>query len=298
MAEPDDRYYSAAYESRLSSNSYPGVSRQRHYQEANESLLRTLESIRELVVRLARETGWGYCRIVGELKKLRIHNVSRTNVKNILAEARIKPGPKRNQGTWDEFLKIHAETLWQVDFFNSMVVTPTGLKRAFVLAFIHVGSRRVFCSPSTFKPNKEWMVTQAESMLEQARDAKLPMKYLVRDRDTKYCREFDELFEKAGVSIEPTAPRSPNQNAYIERWIGSLRSECLSRFVLFGKKHLDYIVSEYLNFYNELRPHQSLENRPLQGDWPKLDEPPTDKLEVVSHHRLGGVLKHYERIAA
>ena len=110
------------------------------------------------------------------------------------------------------------------------------------------------------------MVAQAESMLEEVRNAKLSMKYLIRDRDRKYGREFNESFEKAGGSIEPTAPRSPNQNAYIERWIGSLRRECLSRFVLFGKNHLDFIVSEYVSFYNKLRPHQSLENRPLQGD--------------------------------
>ena len=82
---------------------------------------RTLESVREIVLRLARETGWGYGRIVGELRKLSIFSVSRSNVRNILLEAGIKPSPKRGKGTWDEFVKIHAETLWQVDFFNKMV---------------------------------------------------------------------------------------------------------------------------------------------------------------------------------
>lgn len=98
----------------------------------------TPESLREIVVRLAKETGWGYGRIVGELKKLRIQCVGRTTVRTILKEEGIHPSPKRGKGTWDEFVKIHADTLWQCDFFSKMVVTKKGLQQAFVLAFLHV----------------------------------------------------------------------------------------------------------------------------------------------------------------
>ena len=259
---------------------------------------KTLESVREIVLQLARETGWGYGRIVGELKKLRIHCVSRSNVRNILLEAGINPSPKRGKGTWDEFIKIHAETLWQVDFFSKMVVTPTGIRQAFVLTFLHVKSRRVFCSPCSFKPDKKWMVAQAESVVEQARDASLPMKTLIRDRDGMYVREFDAVFKKAGVAIKPTAPRAPNQNAFVERWIGSIKFECLNRFIVFGQQHLDYIVGEYVSFYNEVRPHQGLDNRPLQGEWSAVDKSPGKTEQIVCHARLGGVLKHYERLAA
>jgi transposase len=105
---------------------------------------RTLEAIRKIVIRLAKETGWGYCRILGEMGKLRIRYISQSTIKNILKEEGIKPGPRRGGGTWDQFLKAHVETLCQVDFFSKMVWTPRGLRQAFVLAFIHVGTRDGF----------------------------------------------------------------------------------------------------------------------------------------------------------
>lgn len=195
---------------------------------------KTLESVRELVIRIAKETGWGYGRIVGELRKLRIQCVGRTTVRTILKEEGVKPSPKRGCGSWDEFVKIHVETLWQVDFFSKKVITKHGIKQAFVLAFIHVESRRVFCSPGTFKPGAAWMAKQARSQLRRAKQAELPIKYLIRDCDNKYSDEFDQVFQRGRVSIERTAPRAPNQNAFIERWIGSLKYECLNRFVAFG----------------------------------------------------------------
>ena len=255
-------------------------------------------SIREIVLRLARETGWGYRRILGELKKLRIHSVSRITIKNILQEEGIKPGLKRGTGTWDEFLKTHVDTLWQADFFSKMIWTPTGLRHAFVLAFIHVGSRRVFCSPCTFKPDSRWMIRQAESIVEQARDASLSMKYLICDRDNKYIEGFDQVFQDNGCTVEATAPRSPNQNAFIERWVKSIKVECLNHFIVFGKKHLDFLVSSYLDYYNEWRPHQSLDNRPLSGKWSVVDEPLGEDEKIVCHEKLGGLLRHYERVAA
>jgi len=259
---------------------------------------RTLESIREIVIRLARETGWGYRRILGELKKLRIHSVSRSTVKNILQEEGIKPSPKRGSGTWDEFLKLHVETLWQVDFFSKMIWTPTGLRQVFVLAFIHLGTRRVFCSPCSFKPDAKWMVGQAYAFVEQAREAGLGIEYLVHDRDGMYIREFDQVFKDIGCRVTKTAPQAPNQNAFIERWVKSIKFEALNFFVIFGKKHLDYIVSSYLTFYNEVRPHQSLDNRPLTGKWSEVDDPPSDGEQIVCHEKLGGLLRHYERVAA
>ena len=202
------------------------------------------------------------------------------------------------KGSWDEFVKIHADTLWQVDFFSKMTVTKTGFKQAFVLAFLHVKSRRVFCSPSTLNPDEKWMVKQAKSLLKQAQEASLPIRYLIRDRDGKYAEKFDEVFEKADVAVEPTAPRAPNQNAYVERWIGSLRYECLNRFITFGLAHLDYIVSEYTTFYNESRPHQRKDNRPLIGIWLEADEPIDAAEQIVCQTRLSGMLRSYERVAA
>lgn len=258
----------------------------------------TPESIREIVVRLAKENGWGYGRIVGELKKLRIQCVGRTTVRTILKEEGIHPGPKRGKGTWDEFLKIHAETLWQVDFFSKPVITKTGLKQAFVMAFLHINSRRVICSPATFKADDAWVVAQAEAFLDEAKKADLPIRHLVRDKDFKYSNRFDATFEAVDVAVQTTMPRAPNQNAFIERWIGSVKHECLNRFFAFGLGHLDYLVEEYVRYYNELRPHSRKENKPLLGVWSEDNEPPNSGEQVVCHSRLGGVLKHYEREAA
>jgi hypothetical protein len=159
---------------------------------------------------------------VGELRKLRILGVGRTTVGTILKEEGVNPGPKRGKGTWDEFIKIHAETLWQVDFFGKMVITRKGIKPAFVLTILHVKTRRVFCSPSGFKPDSLWMREQGTSLLEKAEEADLPIKHLIYDCDYKYTQDFNEVFEKADIRIERTAPRAPNQNAFVERRIGSL----------------------------------------------------------------------------
>lgn len=258
----------------------------------------TPETLRELVVRLAKENTWGYGRIVGELKKLRIQCVGRTTVRTILKEEGIHPGPQRGKGTWDEFIKIHAETLWQVDFFTKPVITKTGVKQAFVLAFLHVRSRRVICSPATFHPDDAWMRTQAESMLNSAEADELPIKHLVRDKDVKYREAFDGVFEAADIAVQPTAPRAPNQNAFIERWIGSIKGECLNRFFAFGLRHLDYLTAEYVRFYNEQRPHSRKENKPLRGVWSDKDDPPATVDQISCTASLGGVLKHYERQAA
>ncbi|TWT48969.1 integrase core domain-containing protein [Botrimarina hoheduenensis] len=258
----------------------------------------TPETLRQLVVRLAKENTWGYGRIVGELKKLRIQCVGRTTVRTILKEEGIHPGPQRGKGTWDEFIKIHAETLWQVDFFTKPVITATGLKQVYVLAFLHVRSRRVICSPATFHPDDAWMKTQAVAMLQQADAAELPIEHLVRDKDFKYREAFDGVFEAADVAVQATATRAPNQNAFIERWIGSIKGECLNRFIAFGLRHLDYLVEEYVRFYNERRPHSRKDNKPLVGVWSDLDDPPDDLQALVCEERLAGVLKHYERRVA
>lgn len=258
----------------------------------------TSETTRQIVVRLARENGWGYGRIVGELRKLRIRCVGRTTVRTILKDEGVHPSPKRGKGSWDEFIKVHADTLWQCDFFSKIVMTSSGQRQAYVLAFLHVDSRRVICSPATIEPDDKWVTTQAQSMLEQARGMNLPVSYLVRDLDFKYSKRFDQVFTSAGVAIEPTAPRAPNQNAFVERWIGSIRNECLNRFIAFGLGHLDHLVAWYLEYYHQARPHQRKDNKPLLGVWPEVDDPPGKVEEVVCREWLGGVLKHYERAAA
>jgi len=204
---------------------------------------KTLESVREIVVRIAKETGWGYSRILGELRKLRIHALSRSTIRNILQEAGMHPRPRGGQGTWNEFLRMHAETLWQIDFFSKCIWTPRGLRQCFVLAFIHLATRRVYVSHCSFKPDAKWMERQAQAFLEHARSEGLRVDYVTRDRDGKYIAEFDAVLKNAGVRVIPTAPHAPNQNVFIERCIKSIRYECLNHFIVFGQRHFGFLVS-------------------------------------------------------
>jgi putative transposase len=261
---------------------------------------RTADDLRDLVLRIASETGWGYTRILGELKTLGLGRICRSTVVNILKEAGLDPGPKRGEHTWAEFLSIHAATLWQCDFFSHKVLTWRGWKDSFVLAFIHVSSRRVFVSPCTRKPDAAWVQQQAAAFvghltaIGQARTDTI----VFRDRDGKYTSPFDVTLRAAGIDVRKTPVRSPNMAAFIERWGQSLRVECLDRMLALGETHLNHIVQCFVDHYNTERPHQSRGNRPLpEADQPDLPLLPFPERGVVCEQRLGGLLKHYRRAA-
>lgn len=257
----------------------------------------TAQDIRHLVLRIARETGWGYTRILGELKKLGIRTVSRTTVANILREHGFDPGPKRGEGTWDEFLTIHAKTLWACDFLPRRVLTWRGWRDAYVLVFINILSRRAWISTSTLHPTRVWTARQTELFCETfANDPNAPT-IVLHDRDSKFFGDFRALLLERGVTPKSLQFCSPNLNAYAERFIQTVQKECLDHFVPFGTRHLDYLTREYLRHYNTERPHQSRGNRPLttRGSPEKV---PQQHGQVVIHERLGGLLKHYARQAA
>jgi putative transposase len=220
---------------------------------------RTADDIRELVLRLARENDWGYTRILGELKKLGLGSICRSTVVNILKEAGLDPCPQRGEPTWSEFLKAHAATLWQCDFFSHKALTWTGWKEYFVLVFIHVDSRRVFVTPATRHPNTEWIAGQAAAFVEhlQSEATGAANTILFRDRDGKYAPAFDTTLKNAGVEVQRTPIRSPNLNAYVERWIQSIRVECLDKFIALGEKHLNYLIREFVEHFQTERPHPS-----------------------------------------
>lgn len=272
---------------------------------------KTKEEIRQLIVKLARENDWGYTRILGELRKLGIKAVSRNTVKNILKENGLEPGPKRGAGTWDEFLKIHAATLWQIDFFSKKVLTIKGFRDLFVLVFLHVETRRVFISPATYHPNEAWVKEQSEAFLEHVKETGLATKIVMHDRDTKFTASFDAILESAELEVKKAAHRSPNTVAFVERFIQTLQQEALDYFIIFGEQHMNHLVSEMVSYYHEERPHQAKENDPLLAAAPpgtptrskakKKSEPPPDVVpvsEIECRQRLGGLLKHYYRRAA
>lgn len=262
--------------------------------------------VRELVVMIAKETGWGYTRILGELKKLRVGPVCRQSVKNILIEHGLDPGPRRGKGTWSDFLRIHAETLWQVDFFSKRVWTLAGPRQLFALAFIHLATRRVFVTPSTFQPDAVWMEAQAQAFLEHAAAERLPCTIVTRDYDGMFSKAFDQVFKDRSIQVKKVGPQAPNLNAFVERWIQSLQQEALDHVICFGQEHFDYIVSEYVAYYHDLRPHQGVGNVLLPRPRGEPAEvaggdgtlPLSDLAEVKCGQRLGGLLKHFYRQAA
>lgn len=269
---------------------------------------KTPDEVRALILKIASETSWGYTRIMGELAKLGVKSPSKTTVQNILREGGYDPGPQRGKGTWEEFLKAHAETLWQCDFFSKRVLTRTGIKQAFVTAFINVATRRVIISPSTLKLGDGWIVRQTEAFFEQARNAGLEAKTIMCDNDANYAAGFDEAAEAGGAQVRPTAVRAPNENAYVERFVQTIKQECLDHFLVFGQDHLDYLVREHVRYYQDCRPHQGIGNQLLlrSSGRPEEETTPDAKsdfallslIEVSCETRLGGLLKHFYRQAA
>ena len=247
------------------------------------------EEIRELVVKLAKENDWGYTRILGELKKLGIKSLSRNTVKNILKENGIDPAPKRGEDSWDEFIKRHFKTLWSTDFFTKTVWTLTGPKTFFVLFFINVHTRKVHIAGINKHPTKEWINEQIKPLgffFDSNEDSE---KLLIRDGDKRYTKEFDEIIKSFGVKTKRLPYKSPNLNPYSEAWVSIIKRECLDKFYVFGREHLKYLVDEYVDYYNTVRPHSGLDNKCIDYETEKLDG------NIVCDSRLGGVIKHYYR---
>ena len=250
---------------------------------------KTLEDIRKLVIRLAKENAWGYVRILGELNKLGIRRLSKTNVKNILKENGIDPVPKRSEDSWDNFLKRHFQTLWACDFFTKQVLTPLGPRIFFVLFFINIKTRKVYVAGSTRFPNQEWVNKQSKNILPFLGSNKNDKSLLIRDRDKKFSNEFDELFKDSGFYVQKNPFMSPNMNSYAESWVGTIKRECLNHFIVFGERHLRYLISEYVAHYNTTRPHSSVGNRPLESRLTK------DSGEIKCQSKLGGIIRDYYR---
>src|SRR5262249_12161922 len=191
--------------------------------------------VRELVVRLARENpSWGYMRIVGELRKLGVA-VSASSARNILRKAGLPPAPRRGCQSWRSFLRAHGESILACDFFT---VDTVWLQRLYVLVFLSVGSRRVECLACTSKPNTDWMLQQARNLLMELDDHDRQARFLIHDRDAKFPRAFDALLTNDGFKVIRTPVQAPNANAHMERWIGSVRRECLDRLLIVGRRQL------------------------------------------------------------
>ena len=251
--------------------------------------------VEALVVRLARENrGWGYDRIVGALANLG-HPVSDRTVGNILRRHNIAPAPERSRTTtWKEFIRSHTDVLAGADLFTVEVLTWRGLVTYYVLFFIEVSSRRVSLGGITRQPDSSWMAQVARNATMQDSGYLNGCRYLLHDRDQKFCREFRETLAAGGVKCLPLPARSPNLNAYAERWVRSIKEECLSQLILFGEKSLQHVVSNYLKHYHQERNHQGKDNLLL---FPVAVAEASSRGAIRCRERLGGLLKYYSRAA-
>jgi len=194
--------------------------------------------VRELILRLAREnSSWGYLRIAGELRKLGI-DVSATFVRNVLAGAGLPPAPQRDRQSWRDFLRTHGESILACDFFT---VDTVWLRRVYVLVFLSVGSRRVEYLAWTSNPNSAWMLQQARNLLMELDDRGRAVRFVIHDRDAKFSRAFDAILATENMKAIRTPVQAPNANAHVERWVGSVRRECLDRLLIVGRRQLEHV---------------------------------------------------------
>jgi putative transposase len=253
--------------------------------------------IRELVIEIAKTTGFGYTRIIGELRKLGIKKISRQTVRNILKEEGIEPGPNRTSDNWDTFINRHAKTLWAVDFFSVRTVTARGMRHAYVMAWLCMTTREVIASTSTEHPNAAWVKKQAELFIDQTAGREEPPSIVMHDRDTKFTKEFVATLNDRNVRTNALPVASPNLNGRVERFIQTIKHECLNNFILFGKRHLDHIVDEFVDYYNTVRSHSERENLPPIRELPDEAES-LARGEITVKTYVGGLVKSFERKAA
>jgi putative transposase len=246
---------------------------------------------RELVLRLARENSrWGYQRIVGELSKLGLP-VSPSTVRRLLAKAGLGPAPRRSGPSWREFLRAQAASVVACDFFT---VETALLRRHYVLFFIELQTRRVYISGATTNPNGEWVTQQARNL--SVGGAVEDIRFLIRDRDAKFTDGFDEVFRTDGVQVILTPFRSPQANAHAERFVRTVRAECLDWLLILGPRQLDRALRVYVDHYNTERPHRALGRHPPVATPPPARRPPI--AAVQRRDRLGGLLHEYHLAAA
>ena len=205
---------------------------------------KTAKPVRALVLEMARDNpGWGYRRIHGELTGLG-YKLAPSTVWQILKEAGIDPAPRRSGKTWRAFLQAQAKTILATDFFH---VDTVFLQRLYVLFFIEHGTRRVHLAGITAHPTGEWVTQQARNLLMNLENRADSVKFLIRDRDTKFTAASDAVFTAVGVRIIKTPVQAPRANAIAERWVASARRECLDRMLITGERHLRLVLSEYVD---------------------------------------------------
>jgi len=252
------------------------------------------EGVQQLIVRLARENPrWGYQRIRGELLRLGML-VSATAIRATLRRHGLDPAPRRAAMTWRVFLRQQGAGILACDFFT---VDTVWLRRLYVLFFIELGTRRVHLAGVTAHPDGAWVTQQARNLLLTLGDRGRSARFLLRDHDAKFSRSFDDVFGADGIQVRRTPVRAPQANAYAERWVRTVRADCLDWLLIVGRGHLEWVLRIYVDHYNKHRPHRALglaaPDRPIEVMVVGEDR----RGGVRRHDLLGGLLHEYRRAA-
>jgi len=253
------------------------------------------DAIESLVVRMAEENRrWGYRRIQGALSNLG-HTVGRTTIAEILKRHGIEPAPERQRKTiWKEFLTQHWQQIVAADFFTVEVWTKRGLQRFVVLFFIELSTRRVEIGGIAAQANGLWMGQIGRNLTDAVDGILHGKRYLIHDHDPRFTAEFRNILADGGVECVKIPPRSPNLNAFAERFVRSIKESCLERMIWFGEDALRQGVREFVAHYHHERNHQGLENRLIYSEpsqFPRCGN-------VEKRQRLGGLLNYHYRVAA
>jgi putative transposase len=253
------------------------------------------EEVTQLVLRMAKENPtWGYDRIQGAVINLQ-HEISDTTVGNILRAHGIEPAPSRKRSTsWKTFLKAHWDVLSAIDFTTVEVWTKGGLVTFYLLFAIKLSTRRVSFAGCTTNPHDLWMKQIARNLTDPYDGVLGDGSYLLMDRDGKYSEAFRDLLQDEGVELIRLPAKSPNLNAYAERFMRSLKQECLDRLIFFGEASLRKAVQQFLAHYHAERNHQGVDNRLIDPG----EEVKRLAGKIECRERLGGMLRYYYRDAA
>ncbi len=251
--------------------------------------------IRELVLRLARENrGWGYQRIAGELRGLGL-TVSATTVRKLLRQAGLGPAGVRAGLSWRQFLRAQAHSMLAADFFT---VETVSLQRLYVLFFIELGSRRVHLAGCTANPSGAWVTQQARQLTWGLAERSTSVRLLIRDRDSKFTRDFDIVFRSEGIEIVRTPVRAPKANAVAERFVRTVRAGCLDWLLILNHRHLERVLRVFVEHYNVHRPHRALNLMPPDPQRPPLRLATSSAPDHLQRRDLLGGLIHEYSLAA
>ncbi len=246
------------------------------------------DELRNLILRLGRENPrWGDRRIQGELLKLG-YQVSATTIRGVLRRHRVPPAPRRDGPTWAQFLAAHAGAILACDFFT---VDTVLLRTLYVLVFLEIGSRRILYANCTPHPNGAWVTQQARNLTWELNLLEAPIRLAIHDRDSKFVDEFDQVLRGEGARVALTPYRCPRANAHCERMIKTLRHEALDWLLVFGECHLRAVLRQYIDHYNQQRPHLALDLHPPQPAAAPGSGP------VLRQQRLHGLINEYHRAA-